>query len=192
MLISAQCVTPPSLRCVTVAQVKEAARIDADDDDDFLVGCIAAAEGVISSLCRRALMPQTWRGYYSGVQIGQPEELPCSPASSIVVSYRDTAATWATVTANTFADGNPGRWYPPYLQTAIMMDGSPAWKVECAAGYASADLIPAPLLQAVKMFAGHLYDKGREIVAMGVNATEIPKTLDYLIAPYIAPTGGGI
>ena len=186
MLESAACITPATLRLVTVPEVKAQSRIDSGHEDTLLDGYIAAAERAVEDMCRRAFLPQTWRAYYRCVMCGKPEMLPRSPVSSVVVSYRDSATTWATASVTTITDGAPGLWYPPANVTPYAMtDGSPEWRavVECGG---AGETVPTPLRQAVIILAAHLFEQRTPIV-VGASVAEVPHHIMALIEPWKAP-----
>lgn len=166
--------------------MKGQARIDSGHEDTLIESYIAAAEAAIEHLCRRAFRPQVWRSYYTGVTVGKAENLPRSPVSSVTISYRDSATTWAVATATTILDGAPGMWFPPSDVTAFAMpDGSPNWKAEATCG-GTADSVPGPIKHAIVMLSAHLFEQ-RSPIIVGASVADVPFTILALITPYIAP-----
>lgn len=186
MLVSASCTLQPSAPVVTVHEVRKQARIDSSYEDTEIEGMILAAVAHAEARCRRSFRPQNWLAYYKDVAIGTPETLHRAPIASAVISYRDTATTWAVATANTLIEGDNALWYPPYNITAVQMtDGSPNWKAATVCGGAITT-IPAPVKQAILILAAHLYEQ-RTPVVIGAILTDIPFTIDALLAQYTIP-----
>lgn len=184
MIVSSAATVLPTASLVTLPEIKAAGRIDSGYEDDLLLCYRAAAELTIEHLCRRSLRAQTWRAYYAGVCVGTPEPLPRSPVTSVVISYRDSATTWAVATPTTLLDSTPALWYPPSdITPHVMADGSPNWRAVAVCG---ADALPGPVKNAILLLTCHLYDQ-RSPIIVGAIVAEVPFSIRALIAPYIIP-----
>ena len=183
MLVTASITTQPSLRVVTVAEVKAQARIDTGYEDEVINGIIAAAEETVESLCRRSFRPQNWLAYYTNVKLGQAEKLVRAPVSSAVISYRDSATTWAVATPTTLIEGDECLWYPPSTVVPYQTtDGSPNWKAATVCGGALAT-IPAAVKQAILILSAHLYEQRTPII-IGTIVADVPFSVESLLTPH--------
>ena len=192
MLVSSIRTVAPTSSLVTVEDVRAQARVDDAWEDDLISGIIAAAEQAIEYRTRRSLLSQTWRAYYSEVTCGRPEPLPFGPLSApATVQYLSAASTWTSTTVSQLIDGSPAFWYPPHDVTPYdPQDGSPQWRATYTTG-TDVEYVPTPIRQAVLMLAAHLYEQRTPIV-IGTIVSDIPMTIEFLIAPFLSPTSAGI
>lgn len=185
MLESSYITAHPTEAVVTVAEVREHARIDSTHTDELIRAIITAAERTVEHLTRTALLTQTRTGLYWSVRVLTPEVCPGTPVQSMTVTrYTSESATESVTVRRT--DGAPAMWYPPddgfcYERT----DGSPTWTVSAVCGYADKADIPAPIRHAILLLCGHLYDHP-ELVS-GEPLKEVPFTISLLLGPYTAP-----
>jgi uncharacterized phiE125 gp8 family phage protein len=187
MIVISSVTTKPTLGVVTVHEVKKQARVDEGYEDTEIEGMLAAAEATVEAICRRSFRPQTWTTYYKDVQVGTPERLIRPPVTSAVVSYRDSATTWADATCTTIIEGDQCLWYPPSGTVPYnMTDGSPNWKAVVVCG-GTLDDFPAPIKQAILILATHLYEQRTPII-IGTIVADVPLSVSSLLAPFTIPS----
>lgn len=189
-------VTAPTWEPLTLAQAKAHCRVRHDRDNDLLSSLITAAREHVETVAMRAIPQQKWRytcDQFPGRQVDDYRpptwrygilRLPRPPLQSVtLVAYVDPGQstqpfTYTTLSAVTdyMVDTNtePGRLAPaPFVVwPATNPLAFAAVKVEYVCGYASADLVPARLLQAVRLVVGHLYERREDAVEVAL--TRIP------------------
>ena len=184
---SLELVTPATTPLVTVAEMKSHGRHDTiPEGDEFMEGLVEAATGRARDLTGRAFLTEAWRltmdrwpgtsadEWWNGVREGIPSQFeadsflirkaPFLVVSSIKTVAEDGAETeWSSANYYTRTEAGFGRvakkagqvW--PLINTPVRAVGG--IRVEFTAGYGTdpAD-VPAPIRQAVKMIAQHLYE----------------------------------
>jgi len=182
-------VTPPTLKPISVADLKAHLRIDSADEDGYLASLIDVATQHVEERAWRALLTQT-REIALDAWPGEREiELPFAPIQS-VTSVKYTTAQGDEVT---FAPGNyivntvrePGKLV---LRSGAgwpggELEASAAIRVQYVCGWAAAENIPPNLIHAVRLMCGHLYEN-REVVVVGTTVAQIPSGIDALIDPF--------
>lgn len=182
-------VTTPATEPVTAAELRtylsETATQLPDADADAY---IAVARQFIEDQTGLALITQTWlvaldrwpsgrEPWWDGVRQGAISELtgvrreydlPRYPLISIggVNVYDESGSATAVNVANTFDVDTyrmPGRLaLKNGAAWPVALRNTNAIEITYSAGYGAASDVPAPLVQAVKQFAGHLYEKRGE------------------------------
>src|SRR5262245_55996118 len=197
-------VTPAATEPVTLATAKLHCKQDLTDDDPMFAIYNAAARRWVEEFTRRQLLTATWRlGFTGGAGwntsdpnvsfygcYSLPFLLPrAAPLISVTsVQYTDTAGTIKTLTLTTDyrldSDSEPVRVWPAYSKTwPVCRPGPSAFAVTYQAGYASAAVIPEPIVQAILLLIAHQYAT-RE--AIGENTlAEIPFGVKALLSPFV-------
>lgn len=177
----------PELEPVTVDEQQAWSRITDEAEGAVLEALIKSARTYVEQYLCRALMTQTlvarwdeWPWYF---------ELERPPVQSVTsVQYIDVNGTTQTVSsANYWTDLVSA---PP----RILQRTGFAWPVTQAdrpnvvivtyvAGYASADLVPQPIKQAISMLVDHWYEN-RGPVVTGTVIGEMPLSVAALLGPY--------
>lgn len=200
-----QCLTPPEVEPVSLAEAKAHLRVDGDDENALISGCIATARQTFEQETRRSFLSQQWVAYITGC-VGRIAsiELPRSrvlegEGNAAVVEYRKTDGTWATL-------ATPGDWYLQAVREPALLwiTASPSdidsprspddavWRVTYWSGYGvEPTSVPGPIRHAIMLMTAHLFER-REIVISGATITEVPVSIDRLLNPYRIPWGGGI
>lgn len=192
-------VTAPALAPLTLADVKAHCRVDFIDDDDLLVGLIAAATALLdgwTGILGRCLCEQSWRQDWD--LFGCRElRLPLFPVISIAsVAYEDAAGASQTVAAADYKLLNDEcgaflRFAPDYAFPAVSED-YPSVHVTYLAGYATdtdatpnVASVPAAIKQAMLLLIGAWYEN-REQTVIGVPVAALPRSVasDALLAPF--------
>lgn len=137
----------------------------------------------------RCLLEQTWRltiDHHFPPIIG----IALPPVLSIeAITYVDDAGADQTLNPSNYRVAGAGAWltevYPAYgLTWPAVRWQKEAIGVEFKAGYGdTADDVPAPILQAVRMLVGHWF-QNREAVNVGNITSEIPLGVRTLIQPF--------
>ena len=167
---------------VTVAALKEFLRVDHADEDTYITALRQVAITYVEAMTDTRLGDVTAMGYMDSFY---PTRIPIGPVASISsVTYLSTANTLLTLDASKYyydLQTKPARlqWVsPPDLYT----DALNRVRVNMTVGYAEAD-IPTPLLQAVRLIVGHLYENRVEEVT-GTITTRLKLGIDALVSPY--------
>jgi uncharacterized phiE125 gp8 family phage protein len=174
-------ITPPATVPLSLREVKEHCRVDADDSDQLLVALIAAAvqhiDGPTGTL-GRAITPQTW-----DLRLGWfPAEitLPLPPLRSVdQITYVDSDGATQTLSSSVYKVvglGDEGR------RAAIVEAHDQTWPttravpeavtVRFTAGYTT---VPEPIKQAMKLMVGHWFDNP---------GAPAPEAVAALLAPW--------
>lgn len=127
-----------------------------------------------------------WRRWYRDPN---EIEIPYPPLVSVdLVTYFDSAGVQQTISSTAYQIARVGTRRPSVLWPAVgaswptaesFLSGSVTIRFTC--GYASAQLIPASIRQALLLLIGHLYEN-RE--ATGPNLAEMPFGFANLLAPF--------
>lgn len=202
---SLELVTPATTPLVTVAEMKAHGRHDTiPEGDEFMEALVEVATGRAQDITRRAFLTEAWRltmdgwpgavndEWWNGVREGIPSQFeadsflirkaPFLVVSSIKTIAEDASETeWSSANYYATTEAGFGRvtkksgqsW--PLINTPVRQIGG--IRVAFTAGYGTdpAD-VPAPIRQAVKMIAQHLYEN-RE-------SQEIPNAADMILSRY--------
>jgi uncharacterized phiE125 gp8 family phage protein len=155
-----------------------------DDQDSLIEAFRDAAVDMVERYCALYLAARIgviWRGE----ALPSPLDLSTGPVTAITtVRWLDesgdivtgTASDWRILRAGTIAL-KPGKTLPTGIGGGV--------EITFAAGFTDANR-PAALVQAVKLFAAHLY-KHREAVSSGTMSGEIPFGFRHLCGLYRVP-----
>lgn len=183
---------------VDVELAKLHLRVDIDEDDELIVGCIAAARSYVETVCGRSLVSQTWdytidRQWPWSLNLDtmcheQQIDLPVAPLVSVTsITYVDAAGATQTLASNQYVvDGSNviGRIYPAYSVTwPSVRDQNRAITVRFVAGYGTAASIPEGIKQALLLLIGHFYAQ-RQPAVIGEVANEVTLAVSALVAPH--------
>jgi uncharacterized phiE125 gp8 family phage protein len=161
VLIAAPAETPVSL-----AEVKEAVRVDFSDDDASLQAYLAAAVAHLdgySGILGRCLVTQTWRQGFRGWSPRLRLPFPDVDAESVVVTYLDAGAVDQTVAPAHYqvVEGHLGAEvvFKDIFSAPILGDDREARvRVDFQAGYGAAEDVPADIRLVIKALTRHWYD----------------------------------
>jgi len=191
-------ITPPVGEPISLEQARLHLRLDASGsppshpDDALVEELIRTARQHLdgpAGILGRALMTQTWRLDLRGFPPGAAEILlPLPPLQSIVsINYYDTDDTLVTL-APTFYEVGYTDWNQGFVIPVIgkrwpaTADRSDAVRITFVAGYGAASDIPSPLLAAMKLHIGLLYENREGVSAK--TPTELPLAYHALTAPF--------
>ena len=178
--------TPPEA-VVTLDEAKVQLRVDFDDDDALIQGCVGAAtallDGPLGSLRRsigRQTLTLTVEGFW-GRWCGQPDlRLPYPPLVEVTeISYVDPDGADAivdpavyTLTKDGYVRLAHGKAWPSVRSRRDSVT------VTYTAGF---DPVPAPIRQAILMITADLYANRGEAVAVGLVESPL---IGALLRPY--------
>lgn len=157
-------VTPPTIEPISLNAARDYLRVDHTDDDSVIAGLIAAARARYDArgILGRALMTQTLDYWVDAFPVGRALFLPVRPVQSIVsVSYLDASQTLIAADAASYVASlasEPPRIYPvggTWPATACVPDSV---VVRLVAGVDDPGLLPADLIQAMKINIAYWYD----------------------------------
>lgn len=182
-----QLITGPTSEPITLDALKLHLRITGSAEDTLLQELLAACRREVEEVTGRALVTQTWELALDG----WPRafcELPRGPLQSITsVTYYGADQTLHTLAADQYhavTQTTPGwfEWAPGVSAPTLSVDRVLRVFVRYVAGYAVGE-VPAPLVQAILLLCGHLYEH-REAVVTGTIAVALPWAVEALIGPY--------
>jgi len=199
-----QQIDPPETEPVSLTEAKAHLRVDITDDDNYILGLIAAARSWVETHLSRALITQSWRVVLDAFPPGprgwcqaEPDPmklytilLPKGRVGSVgAVAYTDTAGASQSVAEADYildnsSDDQFARLFPALGKTwpaTAELPGSV--QIEFDVGYGQAVDVPADIRQAIKLLLGSLYEH-RESEVTGTITTQLEHGLEMLLAPY--------
>lgn len=161
---------------VSLTQAKLHCRIDHSEEDDLLIGLIAAAVSMVEDYCGRALMEQTWRLTLD--EFADRIVLPRGPVQSITqFTHLDSEGNTQAVASDLYKldlDADP---------QVVLLEPQQQWpgvggyavpiSITYVAGYAEAENVPAAIRQAILMLVANWYSN-RETLLTGSTVAEMP------------------
>ena len=169
---------------VSLDEMKAHLRLDIDDDDAYLAGCITAARTWVEGQTRRAILPQTWAmsiDYCWPVRKGYHQiDIPMNPLVSVTsISYVDENGASQTLASSQYtvvARRHHSYIVPAYGVSWPNIRSVPnAVTVTFLAGVA--DQVPQELHRAMMILAGVYYE-------MRETAAKAPEAVEILVSPY--------
>lgn len=176
-------ITPPAVEPVSLSDLKSHLAVTHADEDARLSTLLAVARMLVERTTRRRLISQTWRLTLDRIPEGGVLALPLQPVQTVsAVRVADAAGAFTTFPlAGVLLDlaDEPARLV---FGAGVPTPGRAVAGIEIdlVAGYGpTADAVPAPLAQAVRLLAAHWYAaRGTEPDAA------IPADVATLIAGY--------
>lgn len=182
LAMSLTLLAPPASEPISLDDLKAHLRITHTDEDALIASLGMAARQSVEARAGLALMPQQWRlGLDAAPDAVYFPLRPVLSVDAVTVSGPDDtvvhvpADAYETVTGLSGRLSRSGQWPRPHAK----INGV---KIDFTIGWSSIDLIPDPILQAVKLLAGHFYEH-REAASRQRTFT-IPDAADALLAPY--------
>lgn len=158
-------ITAPTLKPVTLVQVKKHCEVPADDTahDDQLTLLIDVATDQFENDCDICLLTQTQRVYAENWC--SKIHLPKRPIQSITsVKYYDVADTQQTLSTGVYSLNSPGRSVelkPNQVWPSVATDRWDAIEVDYVCGFASAGDVPSSAKHAVLLLIGYYFGQNR-------------------------------
>lgn len=192
-------VTVPSGEPVSLDEAKTHLRVDVEDDNALIDALIAAAREYVEAHTRRALLTQTWdlaldsfgdRDYWTCGAIRLPKAPVTAVTSITYVDGNGDSQTWSADEWDADLPSGPtarrARVYPAYSYSYPATRCQPnAVTIRFVSGYGAAGDVPSAMKAAMLLLIGHWYAR-RESVNVGNISSELPITVDALLAPYVA------
>jgi len=182
--------TPPTTEPLTIAEIKEYLRLDADDttEDNDLTAYLTAAREYCETFQNRAYITQTWEmsfDHWPPLVI----DLPRGSLQTVdTVSYKDSDGVTTELTENTdyvySTRGIIGRLAPPYgkswpVATLFPLD---AVVIEFTCGYGDeATSVPSKVIHAIKLLVSHWYEHRTPLYDTNQAPEEIAFTVSSLL-----------
>lgn len=171
---------------LSLSEAREHLRVDHFEDDGVISGCILAARQHIENICGLALANSTWTMTLDTFPDDGSILLPREPVQSVSsVRYTNTAGTLITWSSTEYEVDLYSS--PPRLRVRTgfswpaVKDVLSAVQIEFVCGYGGPQLVPQPIMQAMRLLVGHFYEN-RE--AVGASMAPAPFAVDALLAPY--------
>ena len=184
-------ITAPTEEPLTIGEANAHLRLDTADDEAMVYSLLTTARLKVEQDTGRALVSQTWDFYWDDVPHGASFLLPKAPLQSItsITSYND-AGTGAVLNSTNYvvdAVSEPGR---------VLLSATGAWPsdvrdynafvVRAVCGYGAASAVPRPLVQAMLLLMGSLYEHREQVLItqFAGQFIEVPFGYTQLITPY--------
>ena len=214
MYSSLRVVAGPAKEAVSLEDARRHLRVDHTEDDDLIKAWVAAARTLVEAWSGRSLITQTllWTMsqdppsgalpllpmplvvlpvILSAPQVmNRPLELPRAPVQAVQsVSQADLDGAVTVVSLTDYVVDlaiEPAR-------LRLCWSTVPRWlqhiQVQFTTGYGDTPAaVPAPLIAAVKLLIGHLYENRGDTADL---AGAPPRAIDYLLTPYKVGFFGG-
>lgn len=182
----------PTSEPLTLVECKRQCRIplDVSEENGLVEMYLAAARQAFEDYASATAFTSTWVKTQEAFcdEIELPYGYPLQSVSS--VKYYDTDGTLQTLSTSVYrvdTASNPGRVVLKVDQSwpDIQSERGQAVEVTYVAGWSAVSSIPAPIRAGMLLMVNHLYEnRGAIQVGIGVGAVEVPKTVDWLWAPY--------
>lgn len=163
--------TPPAVEPVTLAEAKAHCRVDASDDDAYIVTLITAAREWVEQYLDRTLVHTQWVMRFDkfppdgthDIELPRPPVVASGTATAVALTFtfeNGNTSTYSTASYRVDRASTPGavktlygQTWPPHLQD------DNAISVTWWAGYgASGSSVPAAIRHAILMLVGHWYE----------------------------------
>lgn len=186
--MSLSLVTPATAEPVSLRELKDQCRLEADftDEDSYLQSLVAAAREYVEDVTWLQLMPASYLLTIDGGFPCRELYLPKPPLQSVTsIKYLDSDGAEQTVSPGIYgvdAHREPGRVYLAYGQSwPTCRSVEQAVRVTFVAGYANEALVPERLKQAIKILAATWYEH-REQVITGTIVQDVPFAVTALLS----------
>jgi uncharacterized phiE125 gp8 family phage protein len=174
--------TPPAAEPLPRADAKRFLRIEHDTDDELIEALIASARREVELATRRMLVTQRWRIVFDRWPRSGRIRSPVNPLVRIDAArvYDENDVSEAVDTAVFALDtaSVPARIDCSRLNIPAPRRRFAGIELDVTAGYGTADDVPAPLVQAIRLLVARSYESRDRV---------IPDALPHAVATLIAP-----
>lgn len=174
--------TPSLDDIITVAALKAFLRVDHSDEDAYITALRQAAISTVEVMSDTRLGDVSAVGY---MDAWAPVRIPVGPVQSISsITYLSTANTTQTLAASHyFTDLNSQVARIQFVSPPDLYDDAMhRVQVNMVVGWPEAS-VPAPMIQAVRLLVGHLYENRLEEIT-GTITSRLRMGIDALVSPY--------
>ena len=184
-------VEPPEGEIISLDLAKQHLRVtlDDEDNDNYIMRCVASATQFIESYANLRLETQSIKFLSDNWPPCPYLHFPVHPITAISsVKYLDSNGDLQEMDAELYQLSGSRR--PPvlYLLSPLSLwpslsEGLDSVEIVADVGFSGLDSgVPEPLIQAVLMLTRHLYDNPGDTDIMTIK--EVPKASEYLVFPY--------
>lgn len=175
----------PPVEPLTLAEAKTFLRVDHDAEDALIASLITAARATVEALTRRALIDQSWRIVRDAWPVSGLIAAPINPLREVTNAHvLDAAGNEVPVPLDAFICDLarvPGLIRVDRAKVIAPGRAIAGIAIDAVAGHgASADHVPSPLIEAVRVVLAHFYEH-RDVPGPGA---AFPARLDALVAPF--------
>ncbi len=183
-------VTAPAVKPVTLEELKEAARVDFNDDDTILGVYLDAAIDHLdgwSGILGRAIVNQDWK-ITAALWPSFGFVLPFGDVSAATIKYVDVSGLEQTLPDTDYeivetATGAMIRYRNTFDRPALSNDTLEAIQITFTTGYgADATKVPPSIKVAILLLAAHWYENREATSALDIR--KMPHAVDALITPH--------
>ena len=174
--------TPSLDDIITVAALKAFLRVDHSDEDAYITALRQAAISTVEVMSDTRLGDVSAVGY---MDAWAAVRIPVGPVQSITsITYLSTANTTQTLAASHyFTDLNSQVARIQFVSPPDLYDDAMhRVHVNMVVGWPEAS-VPAPMIQAVRLLVGHLYENRLEEIT-GTITSRLRMGIDALVSPY--------
>lgn len=185
-IIYSKVTDPPAAEPLILADAKNHLRVDHSEDDTLIDALITTAREMVEKTTNRSLIDQTRTAKMDYFPISDTITLPHGPVSAInSVKYYDEDEVLQTLdSADYWTDLDSD------IARIVIRDSWPetedmpnAVEIEYVCGYgASGDDVPKPIIAAMKLILGHLYENREQV---GEIKHELPYGVHSLLSSYV-------
>ena len=191
MQSSTKLITAPASELITTTNAKLHLKVSGSSEDTYIDSLVEVATKMVEEYTGRALITQTWEQYFDDLpQYQDYVELHKGPVQSIT-SFKyflnDTESTFNSAKYNLDDAAIFPRVYLDDDETWPNLDvRRNAVTIRFVAGYGDAATdVPEPLIQAVRMLIGYLYQNREDRIGRSPFKTAaLPQAVSYLCQPY--------
>lgn len=186
--MSLQLVTPPSGEPVSLAETKLHLRVDFNEDDALINGCIAAARQAAEMLTGRQLITARWKLVLDSFPACAILVAKCPVQSVASIQYLDMNGSSQTMSAADYVVDTayePARITPVFGKTwPSTLPQIGAVNVTFDAGYGPASSVPEGIKSWIKLRVGSLYAHREEMSILMRGRIDPLPFIDGLLDPY--------
>ncbi|RAI44097.1 head-tail connector protein [Rhodoplanes roseus] len=181
--MSSMLLAGPASEPLTLAEAKAYLRLDHDDDDALIAALITSARRLVETATRRALIAQTWRlvrdAWPAG---GRLKVLPAPLRTVVAARVFDADGMPRPIDPSAFSLDVAAA--PGVISVPLHAVPAPGLRIagiaiDVSVGYGEdAAEVPAPLVQAVRLWLAHFYEH------RGTEPVGAPPAVAALVSPF--------
>jgi uncharacterized phiE125 gp8 family phage protein len=169
---------------ITLAEAIANLRVDSSDEDALIEALIIAAREYVENYTGLLLVAREVRDSFDGRRPFELSGWPVADDATVAISYLDDGGTSQPLLGYRLSTGKrPARLLATSASGSGFAVGPDAVWATYMAGYPTPADVPQALKQAMLLLVGHWYGN-REAVNVGNITSELPFTVQALLAPY--------